>query len=101
MSLFKVCACLLLQSFEVTIQLTDAIKKLLEVIIGRPLLQPLVIQSKALDQIIAQTLGSPLPEECPLLRLNTIPYRDNDIKVVVGYLIGLPITGSCCKICNN
>ena len=44
---------------------------------------------------------SPDTELCTTMGFYTVADGDNDIKVVVIYLICFSVRGSCCKICNN
>lgn len=81
--------------------LAYSVEKLLEVVVRRAGLQAFVVQSKAFDEVFAQSLCRPDAEMRALLGLYTVAYGDYYVEVVVVHLVCFSVTGSCCKICNN
>ena len=79
----------------------DAFQQLLEVSAAAQIFQALIIQSKALSHILLQNPRCPNTKLHAVLRFHTVADRNDDIKIIVIHLIGLAVSGSCCKICNN
>jgi hypothetical protein len=50
---------------------------------------------------LAQPLRGPDAKLRPLMQLHSVAHRDDDVEIKELDLVGLPIGGSCCKICNN
>ena len=65
------------------------------------LLEPLPIESVALDEMVFENTCGPYPKAHTIMRFDSVTNRNDDIKIVVINLIGLSIRRSCCKICNN
>src|SRR6185312_16565490 len=61
----------------------DALEKLLEVSVGALHLEALVVEDKALDQILPKSLGGPATELSPTMRLDSVANTDNDVEVEV------------------
>lgn len=54
-----------------------------------------------MESLLAQALSSPDAELGALSRLDPVADRDDDIEIEVLDLVGLAVSGSCCKFCNN
>ena len=74
----------------------DAPEQFVVILVFRAaLLQPLVVQGKALDDVFAQTLGGPDAELRASMRLHPVADGNNDVQVVKPCLVLLAISGSC------
>lgn len=65
------------------------------------LLEPPAILGMALHDVLAQHTRGPTPKLHATTRLDAVPNRDDDVKVVMLDLVNLAIGGSCRKFCDN
>ena len=80
--------------------IADTLQQLLEVSAAQ-IFQALIIQSKAFSHILLQNSRCPNTKLHAALRFHTVADRNDNIEIIVIHLIGLTVSGSCCKICNN
>ena len=80
---------------------TDAIQKLFPVVPAANPFEAFIVQRKSLSHVLFQDPACPNAELSATQRFHTVSDRNNDIEIIAVYLICLPISGSCCKICNN
>lgn len=64
-------------------------------------LQPFIIHSESLDNILLQPFRSPLAEVRRNHRPDTISQRDNHIEIIISHVVGLAISGSYSEFPNN
>ena len=92
---------LTIKHFFGSTDVTDAFQQLFEISATAQILQPFIVQRKALAHIFLQDASCPDAELCASFGFDTITNRNNDVKIVEFDLIGLSVCGSCCKFCNN